>query len=206
MATALQILANRENAQHSTGPRTDAGKSRSAANATRHGLTGGFSVLASESQAEFDQLLAAYTQEFQPSGPHQSFLVAQLAQSRWRLARIDRLETEALDSGDPGSVPASLNLFSRYRSAAERSYHKAHRELMDARRHPVALHAPAGNQDNIARLQQRVALERELLHYAKAILPSRRNKAKLTPERVTAIQKHREYITARISPSRRQAA
>src|SRR5882724_5799554 len=39
MATPAQILANRENAQHSTGPTTEEGKAVSAGNAVRHSLT-----------------------------------------------------------------------------------------------------------------------------------------------------------------------
>lgn len=38
MATDSQIEANRRNFRRSTGPRTDAGKARSSANATRHGI------------------------------------------------------------------------------------------------------------------------------------------------------------------------
>ena len=38
MATEAQIEANRRNAQHSTGPRTEAGKANSSRNATKFGL------------------------------------------------------------------------------------------------------------------------------------------------------------------------
>ncbi len=40
MTTAMQLEANRHNAQSSTGPKTSAGKSRSSQNAVKHGFTG----------------------------------------------------------------------------------------------------------------------------------------------------------------------
>ena len=45
---------NRANSQHSTGPRTDAGKQRSSLNALRHGLTAASAVLPSEDPAAYD--------------------------------------------------------------------------------------------------------------------------------------------------------
>src|SRR5947208_1976727 len=97
MATQPQLDANRENALHSTGPRTAAGKSRSAANATRHGLTGTFSVLSSESQDDFDDLLQRMLAEVHPQGEHETFLVQQMAQSRWLLLRAERLENRLFE-------------------------------------------------------------------------------------------------------------
>ena len=43
-----QIKANKQNAQHSTGPRTENGKARVALNALKHGLTGKQIVLPHE--------------------------------------------------------------------------------------------------------------------------------------------------------------
>ena len=42
---------NRENAQHSTGPKTEAGKQKSSLNALRHGLTGQTVVMPAEDLA-----------------------------------------------------------------------------------------------------------------------------------------------------------
>ncbi len=39
MSTQAQILANRRNAQNSTGPRTPQGKAAVSQNAVKHGLT-----------------------------------------------------------------------------------------------------------------------------------------------------------------------
>ena len=39
MSSAAQIVANIANAQHSTGPATEAGKTISARNSLKHGLT-----------------------------------------------------------------------------------------------------------------------------------------------------------------------
>ena len=39
MTSTLQLKSNRANAQQSTGPRSEAGKARSARNAVKHGLS-----------------------------------------------------------------------------------------------------------------------------------------------------------------------
>jgi hypothetical protein len=51
MSTEAQISANQANSQNSTGPKTEAGKTASAQNSWKHGLTVGvFRVLATEDQ------------------------------------------------------------------------------------------------------------------------------------------------------------
>jgi hypothetical protein len=146
MSTLAQNLANRCNAIFSTGPRSEAGKSIVSRNAESHGLSAAIPVLASEDQAAFNSLVENLLAEFQPHGVHESFLVRQMAEARWRLARIRLIETAAFDilAGEPapetpyariaekmiangGDVLAKLE---RYASAAERSYYKAHKELM----------------------------------------------------------------------------
>ncbi len=68
MASPSQILANERNARASTGPSTPEGKTASRRNATRHGLSGIFSVLPHEDHEEFDQLASTLRAEFQPAG------------------------------------------------------------------------------------------------------------------------------------------
>src|SRR6516225_4096897 len=97
MATAAQISANQQNATLSTGPKTPEGKAAAARNSIKHGLSGTFTVLPNEDQEEFDILLACLRDEFHPGNQHESFLVEQMAQSRWRLARARRLETAMFD-------------------------------------------------------------------------------------------------------------
>jgi hypothetical protein len=151
MATAAQILANQHNAQHSTGPRSEAGKAASSQNAAKHGLSAAFRVLAHEDQSEFNDLLATLRDEQQPANEHQAFLVEQLAKTHWLLSRAQRLEAVAfdhlagteLDPADPDSAiilnmfktnPNILNTLQRHAAAAERSYYKAFRELAASRK------------------------------------------------------------------------
>ena len=150
MATPAQITANQQNATHSTGPKTPEGKAAAARNATKHGLSGAFTVLPHEDQDEFDILLTCLRDEFHPANQHESFLVEQMAQSRWRLARARRLETamfdqmllsEMNDTDRDQQIAAkllaggdrALATIQRYAATAERSYYKAHGELLKSR-------------------------------------------------------------------------
>ena len=137
MTSATQISANQTNSQLSTGPRTDSGKAAASHNALKHGLTSGFSVLPDEDQSEFDSLLERYQNQFGFDGEHESFLVEQMARSRWKLARIQRLEASvfqrASETGSPDDWK-SLATLQRYAASAERSYYKAHRELQQSRK------------------------------------------------------------------------
>src|SRR3982751_5158114 len=92
MATAAQITANQQNATHSTGPKTPEGKAAAARNATKHGLSGAFTVLPHEDQDEFDVVLASLRDELQPPTQHETSLGEQMAQPRCPLARARRLE------------------------------------------------------------------------------------------------------------------
>ena len=59
---------NRSNSQHSTGPRTEAGKQRSSLNALRHGLTARTAVLATEDPAAYQLHCRQLSTSSMPAG------------------------------------------------------------------------------------------------------------------------------------------
>ena len=114
-----------------------------ATTAKPQGLSAANQVLRHEDQEEFDILLACLNDEFQPANQHESFLVEHMAQSRWRLSRVRRLETAAFDQMLSADAPLgaqflqgpgrALSILQRLASAAERSYYMAHAELLKSR-------------------------------------------------------------------------
>ena len=95
MSTAAQIQANQLNAQLSTGPRTAEGKSQTAKNATRHGLTATCPVIRTpDEQSQFDALEAALQYELHPYTPSEQTQFKQLVLAAWNIDRCHRLEAE----------------------------------------------------------------------------------------------------------------
>jgi len=93
---ADRAAVNRANSQHSTGPRTEAGKQRSSLNALRHGLTAASPVLPSEDPAAFEDHRRRFSDEYQPATPTETQLVQELVDTSWRLNRIPLLEADVL--------------------------------------------------------------------------------------------------------------
>jgi len=93
---ADRAAINRANSQHSTGPRTEAGKQHSSLNALRHGLTAASAVLPSEDPAAFEAHRRQFFQEHQPATPTESQLVQELVDTSLRLNRIPLLEADVL--------------------------------------------------------------------------------------------------------------
>src|SRR5207237_9768466 len=81
--------ANRVNAQHSTGPRTEQGKGNSSKNALKHGLLAADAVnshLADPGdRAQFDQLVDQMQRLYQPVGLMEELMVQKIAIAAWRL-------------------------------------------------------------------------------------------------------------------------
>ena len=147
--TSPAQTADRENATPA-GPVTEAEIAAARRNVGRDPLLASHVVLAHEDLLDFEVVMRRYLLDFQPGDTHERFLVELMAQARWRLARFRRLETAALDSllgaADPSAPDTRLAQsltgkegdpmakIERYAAAAERSYHKACRELSEAKK------------------------------------------------------------------------
>ena len=68
MASERQIEANRRNAGRSTGPTSEAGKARSRANATKHGMAGESAVVEAGLSAAFEARRAKWAADHKPVG------------------------------------------------------------------------------------------------------------------------------------------
>ncbi len=95
---------NRANAQHSTGPTSEAGKQRSSMNALRHGLTAQAVVMPSEDLQAYQLHLKSFVDQFQPDGAAEAQLVQSLADASWRLNRIVALESNIMFLATPRQI------------------------------------------------------------------------------------------------------
>jgi hypothetical protein len=149
MATPAQILANRANAQKSTGPRTAEGKAASRLNALQHGLDAASLILPGEDPAAYEALAANYQGEFRPRTPSEHFHVDTMLRADWSKRRLQLQEAElyrrvlaeagegahivdAILSGTPAAK--LLARVQRQIVAFERAWYRANAELLRARR------------------------------------------------------------------------
>jgi hypothetical protein len=112
MTTEKQILANQQNAQHSTGPRTESGKRRSRRNAIRHGLTSEAIIDALENAADYRAFERAIKSDYSPQTAIESQSISRLASLLWRLRRAVIVESGLLNMQaeriqSPCSLPTS---------------------------------------------------------------------------------------------------
>ena len=98
MATKAQILANRRNAQKSTGPCTSEGKTAAAQNSVKHGLLAHQTVINSESQADFDLYREQMLAELAPATPMESMLAERIVTLSWRLKRTEHIQNQTIDA------------------------------------------------------------------------------------------------------------
>jgi hypothetical protein len=97
MTSLRQIAANRTNARKSTGPRTQAGISRSKLNALRHGAFAELSVIPQlgETAEAWAVFRDAVFRDLEPVGAVQMALAGRAAHLLWQLQRLAMIEAAA---------------------------------------------------------------------------------------------------------------
>ncbi len=147
MATAAQIAANRANAQHSTGPRTEEGKLASRENSTSHGFTGQAIVRLDDQDAAYLAFFDSMLPDLAPANAFERNLAGRIIHDCWRLDRAaaadeNLITCRMIENGDgPGCVTVpdgraiaaagafrdeakTLNLLSLYEQRLQRAVHK----------------------------------------------------------------------------------
>ena len=94
-----RLTANRANAQHSTGPRTQTGKAKSSLNAVKTGLTGQTVVLPSDDAVAYQSHIDRAFAKHKPFDDDEHTLVQAIADTSWRLLRIAPLEAAVYSLG-----------------------------------------------------------------------------------------------------------
>jgi len=154
MRTEAQIQASRANGCRSHGPVTDEGKAISSKNSTKHGLLSNTAVLPGEDPAQFDRMLAAGLNHYDPRCSEEMDLVEEYTFYKWRQLRFWSLNTAAIAgelANQTGQTPDLLDrdipyrtyealkqahqtglafpLMHRYEVSYANAYHRARREL-----------------------------------------------------------------------------
>jgi hypothetical protein len=144
MATDRQIEANRKNAQHCTGPKTEKGKAKSSQNALKTGLDAKSEVLRFESRPDYEALIAEFYARYHPTVPEDRALVDMLISSEWLTRRYMSIDTavwehEFFRSGETSlgaTFLKSQQAFERVGRRinwAQRNYQLALKQLLEIR-------------------------------------------------------------------------
>ncbi len=188
MATAAQIAANRKNAARSTGPRTESGKKSSARNAVSHGLCSSEFVVRAGEEDYFQQFFAGLESDLQPQSPIEHELFLQVAHAAWTLRRCHAVEPTLSQSPevDPLAVAknvAALKVIDTYIRRAERTFHRALKELraIQSERRFRAEACP-----NSATIQD----DSPLVSYREFLKPARTQAAQGRTEEVEKFRRH----------------
>ncbi len=122
--------ANIQNAQHSTGPRTDAGKAAVARNAVTHGLTAQNIIPRTDDEkTQFPAIRTEALAECRPQGTTETLLVDRLIHARCSLLRATRLlgelETGTIEDATDPEKSKEIARLHRYIQMHERSQYRA---------------------------------------------------------------------------------
>ena len=136
-ASAVKITANRKNAQHSTGPRTEAGKLASSKNSLATGLTSAQIFVRPGEESAFAEFQSDLNAELKPQGTTQHHHFALILHAAWNLRRCLILEGELQNEAIAKGVDAllddelakKLDRIYRYKKMHESTHRQATAEL-----------------------------------------------------------------------------
>ncbi len=138
MTTDKQIVANRQNALKSTGPRTPDGKGLTRKNSIKHGLLSKDLIIREEDSKALQALMDDLFATLQPLGKIEEVLTEKIGSTLWRMQRLISAESKALGDKDwMGEVrklqevynSSILSSITRYESNLERTLYRALHEL-----------------------------------------------------------------------------
>jgi hypothetical protein len=177
--TSDRAAVNKANAQHSTGPRTEAGKQRSKLNALRHGLTGQTVVLPTEDHSAYQRHSQSFLDEYRPQGATETQLVQSLIDSAWQLNRASAVET---------------NLFSLGITEMENSIRANHPEAEDALAMALAFREHNRAFANIGVYRQRLTrqFERTLVLHRQIQAERRKNEKRQLDQAAKILKMHKD--------------
>jgi hypothetical protein len=124
------------------------------------------------------EILDAFRAEFAPTDQHETFLVELMAHSRWKLIQFQNMEQGFIRLFERDCPPGAdldmyvveqltdsdsrrLGMVQRATAAAERSYYKAHAELMSYRAANAPADSPATSPNNTPKLSRKPNLQNE---------------------------------------------
>jgi len=130
--SARKLAANRRNATHSCGPKTEHGKANSSKNAIKHGIFAGklFSQTEQAERLEYDEMAAQLVDHYQPVGFKEQLLVEQIFTELVRSGRILRYEQQVLSQG-AAFMGGALEKVLRYSTSHSRQLSRLLEELED---------------------------------------------------------------------------
>ena len=125
-----QQAANRQNAQHSSGPKSPEGKAAVRFNALTWTLRARSLILPDEDAADYQQLWNDLEEDWQPQNHTERLYLDQMANAQWRLTRMAASESRVYETKMP--IEEQFTLLDRIsveRTRLERSFTTGLHEL-----------------------------------------------------------------------------
>jgi len=138
MTKKERAIIYKQNAQASTGPKTQEGKDISRYNSLKHGLDSKRLIRYDEDEKEqFETIRKNYEAEYQPDSVAEWETVNGMCETQWQLLRIRRLiEIAFFRGGELWETSKTIENYSRHQARLHKQEHAYRREmemLMEAR-------------------------------------------------------------------------